>query len=255
MLVNDVWELVTSVKGDEWDPLDESSPWTTTLTGATTVRDTLIVSNVGLSLPIKMYQTIEAMGGFEVFKEIVAVDLQTFVLRDSQDRLWNIDNQQLLTVEELSIVTKTYEEIFTANNNPEVAAQMAEEWEEFLAEDETEGADPEGVEPEPVLTNIKSFSGTSQSIREFASAEGTLDLKKVKSYVEGQNAARRSGSLKAHEGQANLVYPDKDINCFLFWCQQLRTGTLPLANNVQRGAYAQSGKEFSRNGQSFDFVY
>jgi hypothetical protein len=65
----DLWDLAASVKGDEWNPADETSEWTTTLTGATTIRDTLIVSNVGLSLPVKMYKTVEAMGGMANFKE------------------------------------------------------------------------------------------------------------------------------------------------------------------------------------------
>lgn len=84
---DDVWQLVASIDGNEWNPLDESSSWTTTSTGSSTVRDTLIVSNVGLSLPLKMYKTIQAMGSLDKLKEVVAVDLQTFVVRDTSETL------------------------------------------------------------------------------------------------------------------------------------------------------------------------
>jgi hypothetical protein len=226
--VADMWELVKSVKGDEWNLLDETSPWTTTLTGATTIRDTLIVSNVGLSLPMNIYKTIEVMGGAANFKEIVAVDLQNFALRDVQDRLWNPLNQQLLTQEELIMVNKMYDDMLKANNSPIVAADMEEQWEEFLDD-----------------TPNSAFS--AQSVNVFANTDGSLDLKRVKTYVEQQNAV-----LQSSEIQAQIVYPNKR-SCFLFVCQGIRTGTLPLANNVQRGAYFQKADEVGRTGQ-FDFI-
>jgi hypothetical protein len=226
-----MWELVKSVKGDEWNTLDETSPWTTTLTGATTVRDTLIVSNVGLSLPINMYKTIEAMGGMSSFKEIVAVDLQTFALRDTQDRLWNPLNQQLLTQDELDSAAKMNDEIFKANNTPQVAEQMKEEWKELIEE----SADGEI---------------TAQSVNPFANSDGSLDLKKVKVYVEQENAKSQGGEI-----QAQIVTGDKPINCFLWICQRLRTGHLPISQNVPRLAFYQEANQFGRPyGQTFDFI-
>jgi hypothetical protein len=229
--VADMWELVKSVKGDEWNSVDETSPWTTTLTGATTVRDTLIVSNVGLSLPMNMYKTIEAMGGMSSFKEIVAVDLQTLVLRDTQDRLWNPLTQQLLTPEELETATKLYNEILQANNTPQVAQQMKEEWKEFVDE---------------------SVSGeiTAQSVSPFANVDGSLNLKRVKTYVEQENAKAQGGDI-----QAQIVTGDKPINCFLWICQRLRTGHLPINQNVPRVAFYQRSDQFGRPaGQTFDFI-
>jgi hypothetical protein len=170
------------------------------------------------------------MGGMTNFKEAVAVDSQVFILRDTQDRLWNIETHQLLTAEEVAKVETIYADMFKANNTPQVAEQMEEQWEEFL------GAS-------------SNSSITAQSVNSFATSEGSLDLKRVKAYVEGQNAEVDNGEI-----QAQIVNPPTR-SCFLFVCQGIRTGTLPMANNVQRGAYFQDASQLGRpRGQTFNFI-
>lgn len=239
----DFWELAATVKGDEWNPADETSDWTTTLTGATTIRDPLIVSNVGLSLPVKMYKTVEVMGGFENFKEVVAVDLQNFVLRDTQDRLWNIDEQKLLTPEQFKTVTDMYNEILKANNTPEVATQMKEEWQEFLA-----GETPETELNATSYTHAHAnLTASGVDLDDFATESGSLDPRKLKNYMEAQAASSNTqGDL-----QPSYVNPDQWVG--LFRNQRLRTGTLPIANNATHTGYSQYPSQYGRSGQ-FDFI-
>lgn len=229
---DDVWQLVASVDGNEWNPLDESSAWTTTLTGSTTVRDTLIVSNVGLSVPMKMYKTIQAMGGLDKLKEVVAVDLQTFVMRDTGGTLWNLETRKPLTAEELDLVTSNYNEIYNAANTPQVAELMKNQWEKFL---DGHSEDEFFEETEPELTP------ESAGIAELATPDGLLNLEKTAAALD----RLRTGLT------TQTVYPPKK-SCILFVCQGIRSGTLPRSKNIQYGAYQQYPGLFGRSGK-FDF--
>lgn len=123
VVANGFWDLAFSVSGDEWDPEDFESPWTTSLTGASTARDVLVVGNVGLSLPMRMAATVTALGGLENVLEVVAIEQQTFVIRDVQNRLWDTYAQQPLSVEQTAYVHSLYADMVGVNSDPAVAAR------------------------------------------------------------------------------------------------------------------------------------
>ena len=223
----DFWDVAASVKGTEWNAGDETSAWTTTLTGATTVRDTIIVSNVGLAEPMKMVKTLKALGGSAKLKEIVAVDLQTFVLRDTSDKLWNIETQKPLTKAEVTKAKKVYDDIYAANNTPEVAAMMKKQWADLLGEHSPSEIGGQGLGS--FLTGLTA-------------EDGSLDLALVAQAMDTQ-----SGDLSVQ----TVNKPTK--SCFLFICQGIRSGTLPIASNVNEGGYYQSPSRFGRSG-TFNFI-
>ena len=131
--VSDFWAYARQLTGGEWAGYPENSPYSVTLTGATDARDTFVSTNVGLDLIRKVVKTIDAMGGPANLKEVVAVEAEIFVLRDTQGRLWNIDTQKMLTPEEVQSATDTYNEMYEANNSPEVAQTMKSTWDKFIA--------------------------------------------------------------------------------------------------------------------------
>jgi hypothetical protein len=97
-----------------------------------------------------------------------------------------------------------------------------------------------------VSVKVNQLQGeiTAQSVNPFTTADGSLDLKKVKDYVEKENAKAQDGDIQTH-----YVNPEKKINCFLWICQRLRTGSLPVENNVKRGAYYQAPSAVGRTSQ------
>lgn len=58
------------------------------------------------------------MGGVENLKDVVAYDLQNFVLRDTQDRLWSVNRARMLTTEETERLKEIYDAIYKGNNTP-----------------------------------------------------------------------------------------------------------------------------------------
>jgi hypothetical protein len=157
---------------------------------------------------------------------------------------WQI-SKKLLTPEQLKTATDTYNEIFKANNTPEVAEQMKEEWQEFLAADTTTST----TKLNTANYTSANLTASGISLDDFASENGSLNPRKLKSYIEEQAASNNSQG----ELQANYVNPEQRINCGLFGCQRLRTGTLPMENNVQFGAYYQYPELFGRN-DPFRFI-
>ena len=131
------------------------------------MRDVLVVGNVGLDLLRDMAETVEAMGGVDQFQEIVAIEPQYFVLRDIQGQLWHAEEARLLTDEEVVKAQDIYAEIYSGNNTPEVAETAQEIWDETLQSSEI---------------STQSFGHT---LEDFAAADGSLDLKRVQQFVEG----------------------------------------------------------------------
>ena len=68
---DNLWDFLNGLTGDEWDVDDMSTPWTTTFTGATTVRDVLITSHEGLFVMKELAQTVDKLGGSRTSKVLL----------------------------------------------------------------------------------------------------------------------------------------------------------------------------------------
>lgn len=191
------WDLAASVTGDEWDADAPESPWTTTLTGASIARDVLVVGNVGLALPQRLAATVEAAGGSARLAEVVALEQQTFFVRDVDGTLWDTTTREPLTAEEHDLARSIYEEMRAANSTPEVAAELEAQWERYTT--------PEG--------DLRAQSGLH--LPDLARLDGSLDVQRVQALLEVDAALG-----------AEVRNPDQR-NCFLFFCQGIRTGYLP----------------------------
>ena len=131
--VNDLWAYARQLTGEEWAGDGEDSPWSITLTGATDARDAFISTNVGLDLIRDVVKTVDAMGGPGNLKEVVAVEAEIFVLRDTRGRLWDINTKKVLTADEVQYATNTYNEMYEANNSPQIAQNMKSTWDAFVS--------------------------------------------------------------------------------------------------------------------------
>ena len=196
---------MAGLSGDEWNVENEASDWTTSLIGSTTVRDTLIVSNVGLEDPMNIYKTVQAMGGFDKIDQIVAVEMQTFAVKDLQGRLWDIETQTPYKEEEKARLEQIYEDMLAANNTQEVVESTTERWNEVLGENEALAA-----------------QGLGSSIYDFENVDGGLDLRAVKLALEAQDDLSPQTVLRPRR------------KCFLFFCQGLRHGYISYSNNAKR---------------------
>lgn len=160
----------------------------------------------------------------------MAVDSQTFVVRDTGGTLWNLETQKPLTAEELDLVNSTYSKIYKAANTPQVAKLMKNQWKEFLdGHTDEEFFEETGLTPESV------------GIAGLAASDGSLDLAKT---AVSLDSARRGLT-------AQIVHPPRK-SCVLFVCQGIRSGTLPPSKNISYGSYVQNPSLFGRSG-TFDF--
>lgn len=220
------WDLAFSVSGDEWDPEDATSAWTTTLTGASTARDVLIVSNVGLALPLRLARTVEALGGLGSVAEVVAIEQQTFAVRDVDGALWDTYTHEPLPPEAVTSLEEMYGEMVRVNSNLETAARLQGEWNEILHPNATDS-----------LRAQAAGSGAGIDIAELTLANGNLDVRKVAALLDA-----------SADGLAPLTrYPDSR-HCFLFICNHIRTGYIPESRQaLQDGRWQQPGS-FGRSG-------
>ena len=212
--IGDLWSFATSLTGEEWSYEDFSTPWTTTITGASTVRDVFVTSNEGLGLLMEMYKTVQAMGGPQNLKDVIAYDLQNFVLRDTQDRLWSVNRAVMLTPEETERVKEIYNDIYEGNNSPANEEMYEDLWKETLEESE--------LQPQSFGYNLADLTMN----------DGSLDLKKVKAAIEGSSATDAFSPQNITDG---------DKSCFLFVCTAYQYGQLGSNSNQPGGLQATQG--------------
>lgn len=235
--IDDLWSFAATLSGDEWSTDDFMTPWTTTITGASTVRDVFVTSNEGLGLLQEMYRAVQAMGGVGNLKDVVAYDLQNFVLRDTQDRLWSVNRAAMLTAEETKGLKEIYDAIYEGNNTPAAEEMYEELWEETLEEAE--------LQPQSFGYNLADLTAS----------DGSLDLKKVKAAIEdvGATAALTPQTIT-----------DGDKNCFLFVCtayQYGQLGSTPYKTGglqATQGGFEQRPSDYDRydinGGRGFNYL-
>ena len=235
--IDNLWSFAATLKGNEWSSSDFSTPWTTTITGASTIRDVFITSNEGLGLLREAYRTVQAMGGVSNLKEVVAYDLQNFVLRDLQNRLWSIDKARVLTASEVKRLHEIYDAIYKGNNTPAAAEMYTRLWEETLKESE--------LQPQ-------SFG---YSLADLTASDGSLDLQRVKDAIEGSGATSALSPQTVTKG---------DKSCFLFVCTAYQYGQLgnspyrPGGLQATQGGYEQYPYNYGRydinGGNGFNYI-
>lgn len=218
---NDIYAFAKSLSGQEWAGQDEDSPWSVTITGATDVRDVFVSSDVGLDLLRDVVKTIDAMGGPGTPYALVAVDINYFVIKDTQGRLWEIGATTPFSTTEKQELVDTYDEMYQANNTPETKKLAQDAWNEARAQASS------------------SVGGDLQSL---AKPDGSLDL-----------------SLAA-ESLAQLgtqtVESDKR-KCFLFFCYKVNRGHIDPSRQATQGGYKQQRYHYelpTANGDGFPTI-
>ncbi len=163
---------------------------------------------------MQMYETLQVMGGVGNLREVVAYDLQNFALRDTQNRLWSIDEARLFTTEEYSYIENLYNSIYSANNTPEAAKMYQETWKKTL---------------DDAKMQQSSFGYELASL---ANKDGSLSLTKLQVVAAKTKAAVSLSPQNITEGS-------KD--CFLFVCAAYQVGQLGNAPYQYGGLQASQG--------------
>ena len=228
------WELALSVSGDEWDPEDAASPWTTTLTGASTARDVLVVGNVGLRLPMRLARTVEALGGIPNVAEVVAIEQQTFAVRAVDGTLWDVFTQEPLTPERVTELEAMYQEMVSENSTRETEARLRDAWGAL----QDVGASGNAV--------VQVAGGASRiAIDELTLADGNLDATKVAAVIDA-----------AQDEVESLVRNPDERHCSFIFCNLVRTGYIPETHQAILDGEDQSPTQLGHpSGHSFAMPY
>ena len=200
---DDIYAFAKTLSGQEWKGQAGDSPWTITITGATNVRDVLVVRNVGLDLLRDMVKTIDALGGPTKLQELVAVEPDYYVLKDVKGGLWEIGATKSLSSSAKQNLIDHYNEIYQANNTPEFKKTMQDLWAKAMSQ------------------ASDSAGGNLQSL---ANPDGSLNM---------DLAVQQLGQLETQT-------KDKDeASCFLFFCVTINHGHIEPSRQATQGGFYQ----------------
>ncbi len=159
---------------------------------------------------------IEKLGGQSKLKELVAFMPTVFLLRDRAGKLWYIHEERMLTEEETQYIIETYDEIYAANNNPQVAALHASNWRKALTQSEA---------------NLKQLS---TSLAELTRHDGSFDLERFQELAGGLKAQRRL-PREACDPTERIAY-----------CAYVLHGGIPDYKQATQGGYIQRYSQYGR---------
>jgi len=160
--INDLWTFASTLSGDEWTGDDAGSPWTITITGASTARYPQSMNGVGLETLIDFRDTIAALGGPSKLKRVVAAMSTIFLLEDTSGTYWDPNTHAPANSEWLTFLKDNYDEMMAENNSAELQEQLDDLWEPYL-----EGAGNDEAVLSPSLHP------------DLARGDGTLNLKRA----------------------------------------------------------------------------
>ena len=139
-----------------------------------------------------------------------------FLLRDTSDNLWTIQEERELTNEEVQYVTEQYDEIYAANNTLQVVALHASKWKEASAQTDS------------------NFKRLSTSLAELTRQDGSFDLNQFQ---------LMSTSLST---QQRLPREACDSSLHIRYCSFVIHGGIPDSKQATQGGYIQYYSQYGR---------
>ncbi len=180
---------------------------------------------------MRLARTVEALGGLDNVTEVVAIEQQTFVVRDAAGALWDTYTQEPLPNDLVGQLEEMYREMVVENSNSETAARLKAAWAEVMSEDRALGV------------AAQSGSRARLKISEVSTPDGTLDAARMAELLE-----QRSYALEP------LVVNPEQRTCVLFICNRLRTGYIPSSHQALNDGFMQYPSQLG-GGPGFRMPY
>ncbi|RYE82208.1 MAG: hypothetical protein EOO75_21045, partial [Myxococcales bacterium] len=126
--IQDPWSFALGLDPEAWGEETSESPWTTTITGATTVHAPVSLSAVGLGLLVKLGKTAQAMGGGARVKQILAATPTRFFLVKSNDELWDVETAAVADPAVLAELKVEYTKTVKSLSRQSLVRDMKQKW-------------------------------------------------------------------------------------------------------------------------------
>lgn len=218
----DVWSFAASLTGHEWGDAPADSEWRTIITGASTIRDVLVGDLPGLHLLLNLRDTLAAANVDFSDTAIVGATASVFLLRVG-DQYWDVNQQLLLTQDEIDGIVTRYDEVVDHNSQPGVLDDVEAKWAELYAYEAL-------VQQE-----------TGYSLQSLSTPDGRLDV-----------AAALAFAAATDGGLGSAAYTDHGRRCaFLgLFCSHRLEGNIPAAQQATHGGLRQSRADYFGSGST-----
>lgn len=126
--IKDPWGFALGLDPEAWAEETSDSPWTTTITGATTVHAPVSLSAVGLGLLVKLGKTAQAMGGGAQVEQILAATPTRFFLVKRDGSLWDAETAAVADPTTLAELKVEYTKTVKSLSRQSLVKDMKQKW-------------------------------------------------------------------------------------------------------------------------------